>query len=168
METIDSEQKPAAPGRSRQFIGLALWLAICYGIAALGGYLTSQGLGPYYQTLAKPDWTPPGYVIGIIWQVLYGLMAVSALLVWRRTGWRHPAIALFLVQLLLNLGWSYVFFVMKCPENAFYELCVLWVSILATAILFWPVSRIAAALLIPYLAWVAFAGFLNYTIWQMN
>jgi len=168
METNDNYHTRSVPKRSVQFMGLVMWLVICYGIAALGGYATSQGLGLYYRTLVKPEWTPPGYVIGMIWQVLYGLMAVSAWLVWRRVGWYHLGIVLFLVQLLLNLGWSYVFFVMQCPENAFYELCLLWVSILGTAILFWPVSRLAAALLIPYLAWVAFAGYLNYTIWQMN
>jgi translocator protein len=168
METNHTDQKYSVPTRYFQVMGLVMWMVICYGIAALGGYLTSQGLGQYYQTLAKPTWTPPGYVIGMVWQVLYGLMAVSAWLVWRRTGWYHLGIVLFIVQLLLNLGWSYVFFVMQCPENAFYELSVLWVSILSTAILFWPVSRIATLLLIPYLAWVTFAGYLNYTIWQMN
>jgi translocator protein len=75
---------------------------------------------------------------------------------------------MFVAQLALNVGWSYCFFTLQCPEIAFWELCVLWLGILATAILFWPISRISAALLIPYLAWVLFAGYLNYTIWQMN
>lgn len=168
MEANQKEYDVSLPRRSTQFLGLLMWLGICYGLAALGGYATSQGLGQYYQTLAKPAWTPSGMIIGLIWQILFGLMAVSAWLVWRRAGWYHLGIVLFIVQLLLNLGWSYAFFVMQCPEIAFYELSVLWLSILATAILFWPVSRLATALLLPYLAWVAFAGYLNYTIWQMN
>lgn len=152
----------------QQLGGLIIWLVLCFAIAGLGGYFTSLGLKGYYEVLRKPDWTPPGYVIGMIWNVLFVMMAVAAWLVWRRVGWFHWAIVAFFVQLLLNLGWSYAFFVMQCPEIAFWELCVLWVSILVTAVLFWPISKSSSALLVPYLAWVLFAGYLNYTIWQMN
>lgn len=158
----------ALPTRRTQILGLLFWLVLCFGIAALGGFATSQGLKGYYETLRKPSWTPPGYVIGLIWQFLYACMSVAAWLVWRRVGWKHPAIALFLVQLLLNLLWSYVFFVMQCPEMAFYELSVLWLAILATLILFYRVSRLAGFLFVPYLAWVTFAGCLNYLLWEMN
>ena len=147
---------------------LVVWLILCFSIAGLGGYFTSLGLKSYYEYLKKPSWTPPGYIIGMVWNVLFVLMAVAAWMVWRRVGWFHWAIIAFFVQLLLNLGWSYVFFTVQCPEMAFGELCILWLAIFATAILFWPISRLAACLLIPYLAWVLFAGVLNYTIWQMN
>ena len=150
------------------FATLLLWLAICYGAAAVGGYFTSLGLKGYYEYLRKPEWTPPGATIGFIWNILFAMMSVAAWLVWRKAGWFHGAIVVFLVHLLLNVGWSYCFFTMQCPEIAFWELCVLWLSILATALLFWPVSKLAAVLLLPYLGWVLFAGYLNYTIWQMN
>ncbi|HQR42960.1 MAG TPA: tryptophan-rich sensory protein [Gemmatales bacterium] len=152
----------------KSWAGLLLWLLICFSIAGLGGYLTSLGLTGYYELLRKPYWTPPGYVIGMVWNVLFVMMAVAIWLVWRRVGWFHWAVIAFVVQLLLNLGWSYAFFTLQCPEMAFGELCILWLSILITAVLFWPISRLAACLMIPYLAWVLFAGGLNYTIWQMN
>lgn len=145
-----------------------MWLAICFSVAGLGGYATSLGLKGFYEAIRKPDWTPPGYVIGTIWQILYTLMAIAAWLVWRKVGWFHWAIMAFLTQLLLNLGWSYAFFVLQCPEIAFYELGVLWVAILVTALLFWRISRPAALLFVPYLAWVTFAGYLNYSIWKLN
>jgi tryptophan-rich sensory protein len=147
---------------------LLIWLGICFGVAALGGYATSQGLTLYYPSLRKPEWTPPGYVIGTIWQILYTLMAIAAWLVWRKVGVFHPAIFWFMLQLTLNLGWSYAFFVMQCPEIAYYELCALWLSIGITIYVFWPISRTASLLLVPYILWVTFAGYLNYTIWDMN
>lgn len=167
-----SEQNPASSAtkltRIQNITGLVLWFAFCFSIAGLGGYFTSLGMKGYYEALKKPEWTPPGYIIGMVWQVLYAMMAIAAWLVWRRVGMLHVAVLAFLIQLSLNLGWSYAFFVMQCPENAFYELIVLWVSIFITAILFWPLSRLATALLVPYLSWVTFAGYLNFTIWKLN
>ena len=76
--------------------------------------------------------------------------------------------AAFLVQLVLNALWSYLFFGLRSPGTAFAELCVLWLAIAATAWLFWRISRVAGALLLPYLLWVTFAGVLNYSIWRLN
>ncbi len=168
MTSTISTHESASTTRLGQVGGLVIWLVLCYAIAGLGGYFTSLGLKGYYDFLRKPDWTPPGYIIGMVWNVLFAMMAVAAWLVWRRVGWFHWAVVAFLIQLLLNLGWSYAFFVMQCPEIAFWELCTLWLGILGTTVLFWPISKLATILMLPYLAWVLFAGYLNYTIWQMN
>jgi benzodiazapine receptor len=151
-----------------QVVGLIGWLALCYGAAFIGSLETRAGVGDWYQTLRKPEWTPPGWVIAVVWNILFGLMAVAAWLVWRRVGWDTRRHGWFVAQLILNVAWSGLFFTLKNPGAAFFELILLWLTVLVTAIQFWPVSRVAAVLLIPYLAWVIFAGYLNFTIWQMN
>jgi translocator protein len=97
-------------------------------------------------------------------------MGIAAWLVWRKAGFpgARLALALFVVQLILNATWSWIFFGMQRPGLAFAEILVLWSTILMTMIAFWRVSPISGILFIPYLAWVSFAAFLNYSIWQLN
>lgn len=156
------------PQPRSSWLALIVFLVLCIAVELAGGLMTTPNLKGYYELLKKPTWTPPGYVIGIIWQVLYISMAVAAWLVWRKVGWYHPAIVLFFVKLLFSLGWSYCFFVMQCPELAFQEIVAYWVIIAVTTFLFSRHSTIAALLMLPYLAWVTFAAWLNLTIWQMN
>lgn len=171
----NSLEKPATESPIRSTAVLAVLLAICYGVAALGGLFTAQSVGDWYVQLNKPSWTPPGSVIGTVWTFLYGMMAVSAWLAWRQGGWvggghrrLRPWLIAFAVQLMLNLSWSALFFGMQSPGLAMIDLVLLWVAILATILLMRPLTTWGPLLLLPYLAWVTFAGYLNLTIWQMN
>ena len=139
-------------------------------MAGLGGYWTSLGLGPWYDGLRKPPWTPPNGVFGPVWTALYASMAVAAWLVWRRRGSHRVTIplGLFGLQLALNLAWTGLFFALRRPGLAFGEILLLWSVILATWLVFGRFSRWAAALLAPYLAWVAYAAALNLALWRLN
>jgi tryptophan-rich sensory protein len=145
-------------------------VAICFAAAAAGGAVTSVSVGDWYQTLAKPSWTPPDWLFGPVWTALYFLMALSAWLVWRRGGWRasQASLGLFGLQLALNVAWSAIFFGMRSPGIAFGEIVVLWLAIAATVISFWGQSTTAVLLFTPYLAWTTFAALLNFAIWRMN
>ena len=146
---------------------LAVSVALAGAVAALGGLATARsigGEGSWYEGLDKAPWNPPSWVFGPAWTILYGLMAVAAWLV-AREGLDRPevqlALGLYLVQLVLNLGWSWLFFGWRLPGWALVEILVLLGVIVATAIAFAPVSATAAWLLVPYAAWVAFAASLN-------
>ena len=123
--------------------------------------------GDWYRALAKPDWTPPGWVFGPAWTVLYLLMATAAWWVWRRVGWTLP-LRCWLGQLALNAAWTPLFFGLKLPGWAFVEIVLLWLAIALTLREFRAVERTASWLLVPYLLWVTFAAALNFTIWRMN
>ncbi len=165
MTSISATRSPA-----RDLTALTVSLALCFAVAGLGGYWTAQGLGPWYEGLRRPSWTPPNWVFGPVWTALYVSMALAAWLVWRRRGFfeaRFP-LGLFGLQLALNLAWSGVFFALRRPGLAFGEILLLWATILATLLAFGRVSRVAGWLLAPYLAWVTFAVALNLAIWRLN
>jgi tryptophan-rich sensory protein len=128
--------------------------------------------GDWYASLAKPDWTPPTWVFGPAWTILYAMMALAAWRLWRRRHTRpresRRALALFAVQLALNLAWTPVFFGMQRPDLALAVILLLWAAIAATIVAAWRACRTAAALLVPYLAWVTFATALNMAIWRLN
>ncbi len=160
-----AEVVPEVTGR--QILALAGWLLLCFGAAAFGGLFMP---GDWYGSLKKPAWNPPGWVFGPVWTALYTMMAVAAWLVWRRGGFaeqRRP-LAVFLGQLALNAAWTPLFFGLRRPGLAFAEIVLLWLAVGATLVMFRPVSRVAAWLLAPYLAWVSFAAALNFTLWRMN
>ena len=145
-------------------LGLLPFVAACFVVALSGAVFRP---GDWYEHLAKPWWRPPNWLFGPAWTVLYICIAVSGWLAWRQADWTL-ALEVYAVQLLLNAGWSAVSFGMRRLDLAFAELILLWLSIALTAALFAPISTAAAALLLPYLAWVTFAGALNFTLWQMN
>jgi len=151
----------------RSALGLVGWLAVSFAAAWVGSRFMP---GAWYNALAKPSWNPPNFVFAPVWTALYVLMAVAAWLVWRRAGFTgaRAALTLFIVQLALNALWSYLFFGAHRPDLAFMEILVLWALILVTAVLFWREVQLAGLLMLPYLAWVGFASFLNFTLWQMN
>jgi benzodiazapine receptor len=148
-------------------LGAVVWLGLTFGAAGLGArFLPDE----WYRQLAKPTWTPPNAVFAPVWTSLYLLMAVAAWLVWKRYGVAGAVVplALFILQLILNAAWSWLFFGRHRPQAAFFDIVVLWVVILATLISFWQLEPLAGILLIPYLAWVSLATALNWTIWRMN
>lgn len=150
--------------------GLLGWLLVTFVAAGIGS-IASIRAGEFYGQLSRPDWAPPAEVFGPVWTLLYLLMAVAAWLVWRKAGSfaaARPALVLYLVQLAANALWSWLFFGWHLGGLAFAELALLWLLIGATLLAFWRIRPLAAALLLPYWAWVAFAGFLNYTVWQLN
>jgi len=149
--------------------------ALCLLLPLSAGYLASMFTEPemegWYRQLQKPSWTPADQLFGRIWIALYLLMGVSLFIFLnksRTAGQARVGIAVYLLQLLLNFGWPLIFFYLHAPGWALAELALLWISILLTILLFGRASKLAAGLLIPYLCWVSFAGYLNYTIWQLN
>ena len=150
---------------------LALSLAICYLAAAIGSFFTGLSVNGWYQSLAKPPITPPGWVIGAIWTVLYLLMAISLFLVLekdRSLPQVREGLSLFAVQLSLNITWSVLFFGLRSPLLALAGVLLLWAAIAATILWFMKISRPAAYLLVPYLLWVSFATVLNAWILILN
>ncbi len=147
--------------------GLVLWVL---GALAAGWIGSNFQPGEWYASLTKPSWSPPNTVFAPVWTILYVLMGVAAWLIWRKAGFSgaRPALSLFVVQLVLNSLWSYLFFGLQKPMVAFIEIIVLWCVILATLVRFWEVRPSAGALLIPYLCWVSFASVLNYYLWRLN
>lgn len=136
----------------------------CFVVALSGAFFKP---GDWYANLAKPPWNPPNWLFGPAWAVFYSLIAVSGWLAWRQVGFAFPLVV-YGIHLLFNAAWSAVFFGLRRPDLAFLELLFFWCSILATILAFVPVSTTAAWLLAPYLAWVTFAGVLNWSIWQRN
>jgi benzodiazapine receptor len=157
----------ARPGA--QLLGLAGWLAITFVAGAIGA-AASRNASEFYGQLDLPAWAPPATVFGPVWTALYLGMAIAAWLVWRRHGLRDARLplTLFVVQLVFNALWSWLFFGWHLGAASFTGLLLLWVLICATLISFWPLHRLAAWLLAPYLAWVTFAGALNLAAWRMN
>ena len=150
--------------------GLVLFLALCLGAGALGAVATTPQIEGWYRTLAKPTWNPPAFVFGPVWTTLFVMMGISAWLIWKPHGFQGAALplALFAIQLILNVAWSWIFFGMHQPGWACLEIVILWLAILATTVFFYQHSKLAAVLLLPYLAWVSFATILNFTIWSLN
>jgi tryptophan-rich sensory protein len=120
--------------------------------------------------LAKPSWRPPNWLFAPVWTVLYLMIAVSGWLVWREAGVAGAKIPLtvYAIQLVLNAAWTPIFFGLHRPDLAFFEIVLIWLSIVATILLFYPIHAGAAWLLVPYLGWVTFAAALNFAIWSLN
>lgn len=123
-----------------------------------------------YNGLKKPSWRPPDWLFGPAWTVLYLMIAIAGWLVWRDFGFGKASggFTLYFLQLLLNMLWSPLFFGPKRPHIAMAELVVLWVAIAMTIAAFWSLSETVALLLVPYFAWVTFAGALNFALWRLN
>lgn len=157
-------------------------LVIAIGVSALAGVIGSVFAAPaipeWYSTLTKPALNPPAWVFGPVWTALYALMGISFFLVWKQYPYILKdirilrvytiGIAAFFIQLFLNVLWSAIFFGLQNPGWALVDIAALWLAIVWTAALFYKISKPAAYLLIPYILWVSFAGYLNFSIWQLN
>lgn len=151
-------------------VGLLGFVIVCLGVSWIAAWATSTSVGSWYQTLAKPDFTPADGVFGPVWLTLYLLMALAGWRVWRKAGFTvgGPALSLFALQLGLNLLWSVLFFGMQLIGWALVEIGLLWLAIAATTLAFRRIDGLAAVLMLPYLAWVSFAALLNFEIWRLN
>ena len=156
----------------RPHAGLALagWLLLCFAVAALGTLATLSQLPGWYAHLVKPAFTPPNAIFAPVWTILYACMAVSVWLCWktRPSSCRYRGLRLFLCQLLLNLGWTWIFFSTHQLGSALIDLVLLWIAIALTIESFRKMSHLSAWLLAPYLAWVTYAGYLNFALWRLN
>jgi tryptophan-rich sensory protein len=164
-------QRPTVgrPQRSRaaDVLGLGVALFVSYATAALGA-LASADAPEFYAQLVQPSWSPPASVFGPVWSILFTLMGVAAWLVWRAPGRRRVALVLFGAQLAVNALWSWLFFAWRLGAAATVEIVVLVALLAATILAFRRHSRLATALLVPYLAWVTFAAVLTFVLWRAN
>jgi translocator protein len=175
-------------------IKLIVSILICEFAGILGSIFTAPAIKSWYYFLNKPSFSPPNWLFAPVWTILFLLMGISLYLAWSKDfkanvpekgiekkawnkiseklwsgSWREEnAVLIFVIQLVLNIFWSVIFFGLKSPDFAFVEILMLWFAILYTIINFYRISKPAAYLLIPYLLWVSFAAFLNLSIWLIN
>ncbi|HET9536526.1 MAG TPA: TspO/MBR family protein [Mesorhizobium sp.] len=143
------------------------FIAACF-LAALTGAMFRPG--DWYERLTKPSWRPPNQLFAPVWSVLYLMIAVSGWLIWRETGFVGATLplAIYALQLVLNAAWTPLFFGLHRIDLGFFDIVLVWLSIVATIVLFYPIHSVAAMLLLPYLAWVTFAAALNFAVWRLN
>jgi tryptophan-rich sensory protein len=140
------------------------------GLGAVAGMFTAQAVPEWYETLNRPSFNPPDWLFGPVWTALYILMGVSLFLIWKQEASRERnlAIMVFMIQLLLNSGWSIIFFHFNMIGLAFIEIIVLWIAIVITLVLFYRIKPLASYINIPYLLWVTFAAVLNGSYYILN
>jgi translocator protein len=160
----------SVPPPRNGWLALAGWILLLAGMGAVVGIVFDPN--GWYADLLKPTWNPPSWLFGPVWTLLYIAMAAALWLVRREPDidedLRQRAVALFAIQFLLNLAWTPLFFGLHSPGLAFLEICVLWIALLWTMLMFGRIRALAGYLLLPYLLWVSFALVLTGTIWLMN
>jgi len=149
---------------------LVISILIPLSLGAIAGMFTAQAVPDWYATLNKPSFNPPNWIFGPVWTTLYLLLGISFFLVWKQDASkiRNLAILVFAVQMLLNFGWSFLFFYFNRIGFALIEIVVLWLSIVAMLILFYKINHLSAYINIPYLLWVSFATLLNAGYYFLN
>ncbi|WP_422371727.1 TspO/MBR family protein [Hoeflea sp.] len=143
----------------------AIVIAVLVLAAAATGAVFKPG--PWYESLRRPDWTPPNWAFPVVWSVLYIAIGVSGWLAWQAQG-LGLAMGLWLLQLVLNAAWSWLFFGLRRMDLAFVDVCALLLSILAYIAVAAQLSQTAALLFVPYAVWVATAATLNRSVWRLN
>jgi tryptophan-rich sensory protein len=153
-----------------RWISLLVWLGLCFAVAGIGGRWTAAEIPGWYRTLVRPSFAPPNWLFGPVWTLLYMLMAVAAWVAGQSgaSPLRTWGLALFVVQLGLNLAWSWIFFRHHAVGAAGVEVVLLWAAIGVTTLLFGRIAPLAAWLMAPYWAWVSFAALLNAAYWRLN
>ncbi len=152
---------------------LLLSIGVCLLAGMIGSLFTFSAIATWYASLQKPAFSPPNWVFGPVWTILYFLMGISLFLVWKKLGKKKDrkvmlGLQFFGFQLAANVLWSLLFFGLRSPFLAFIEIIALWLAILATTYQFWKIDKNAAYLLVPYLLWTSFAAVLNYSVWMLN
>lgn len=154
-----------------EFLKLIISILICHSAGFIGTVFTSSAIPTWYDSLKKPPFSPPNWIFGPVWTILYTLMGISAYLVWRQginDSQIKTALIIFGVQLFLNALWSPIFFGFKAMFAALIVIIIMWIAILLTILTFFKISTVAAVLLIPYILWVSFATILNFSLWMLN
>lgn len=152
-------------------IKLAVSIFICQCAGLLGSLFTRSSLPGWYAHINKPVFTPPNWVFAPVWALLYALMGTAAFLVWQKglvTEGVKKALGIFILQLVLNVLWSVVFFGARSITGGLATIVFLWLAIAWTIKQFLSISKPAAVLLIPYIAWVSFALILNASLALLN
>jgi len=161
----------------KYILALIFFLFITFLAAFLGNFFTVSSIPTWYASLNKPSFSPPNWLFGPAWTVLYVLMAVSAFLIWssyaKATDGQakkeiKTALTFYFIQLVFNALWSVIFFGLKNPAWAFFEILILWILILIITLKFYKIRKVAGFLFIPYILWVSFATILNFAVWQLN
>jgi translocator protein len=154
----------------KKILQLILCIFGCLSIGLIGGIATASSVKTWYVTINKPFFNPPNFLFGPVWTVLYILMGISLYLILQKANneARKKATVVFVIQLLLNLCWSFLFFKFHLLGVSFIEIIIMWLSILFMIFTFYKLDKKASLLQIPYLLWVSFASVLNGAIWFLN
>lgn len=149
---------------------LVLSVLLTMACGAIGGLFTAPEIKGWYSQLNQPSFNPPDWIFGPVWTLLYLLMGVSCFIIWKTKSGkkRNRALLIFIVQLILNFFWSFIFFYLKNIGFAMFEIFILWTSIVVMLILFYKVKSIAAWINLPYFLWVSFAAALNLAYFILN
>lgn len=156
--------------KQNKWISLFVFVALCLFVEFFASYWTMESVSTWYPTLNKPSWTPPSWLFGPVWTVLYLMIAISGWMIYSSENSRHRTFALSLygIQLALNFLWSFFFFSLQRPLLGLIDITLLCVFIILTMLKAWQVRPLASLLLLPYLIWVLFATALNASIWLLN
>jgi tryptophan-rich sensory protein len=156
-------------GMTERLLPLLAWIFGTF-LASLGAVVTADAAARFYTRLNRPSWAPPAWLFGPAWSLLYVLMAVAAFRVWEQGGWAGARVelSLYVVQLVLNAGWSWFFFVKRTGLGSTIEAAMLWAAVTATGVAFGARDAIAGWLFVPYVAWVTFATALTISVWRRN
>lgn len=150
---------------------LIISIVICQLAGLIGTIFTVDSIPGWYAGLNKPALNPPNWLFGPVWIILYLMMGISMFIVWKedlKNKEIKSAFIIFILQLIFNAAWSVVFFGMQSPAGGLVVIVILWILILITILRFMKISRVAGILLIPYLLWVSFATYLNFSIYRLN
>ncbi len=164
------EEEKALGMTRRDWFGLAGFILLSFAVSGVGGAITATSVGDWYQTLERSVLSPPDWVFGPVWTTLFIFMAIAAWRVWRQEASqaRSRALAVYGVQLALNLLWSALFFGLQQIGWSLVEIVILLLVIVVNTVLFWRLDRLAGLLFVPYAAWVAFATLLTGSLWLLN
>lgn len=155
----------------KNWMKLVISIALPLAVGGIAGLFTNTEIDGWYQTINKPSWQPPSWVFGPVWTLLYLLMGIAFYIIWKSGAparQKRIAIILWIIQLVFNFFWSFIFFKQHQIDWALGEIVVLWFFILLTIIYFGRISKLAAWLMVPYISWVTFATLLTLTIYQLN
>jgi translocator protein len=172
METSAEYRAPVhTDGAFSRFAALVFFLALPQAAGFVGSLFTRPAIQGWYLSLDKPWFTPPEIVFPIVWPALFLMMGIASYLVWKERNIVPAArqgLYLYATQLSLNVAWSILFFGIKSPEAAFYEIIVLILAVVATSVAFFRSRIMAGWLMVPYIIWLLYAAMLNYSIWIRN
>lgn len=156
--------------KSSDLARAVFFVILCEVVGIAGAIFTTPAIPGWYAQLVKPPFAPPNWIFGPVWTILYALMGIALSIIWglKKSQMKKLAITYFGIQLVLNFFWSYIFFGMRQPLLAFVELTALWFFIILTTKKFYTLSKPAGYMMVPYIAWVTFAGLLNLSIALLN